>query len=99
MEGEKRFNMGPVPARPERYINETQVSGLSVLRKFGWMLVCIRRPALNEITTILKNRHENSLGVLGEDGVLRISQNLRIRSKQVTMEPGEQTQFGDPVLE
>jgi len=93
MEGEKRFNMGPVPTRPEFYINETQVSGLSVLRKFGWKLVCIRRPSPDDVTTILRNNHENSVGVLGEDGVLRISRNLKVRNSIVSAESLDQAQF------
>jgi hypothetical protein len=79
MLGEKRFGMGPIPATPECYLNERQVSGMSILRKFGWMLVCIRRPSLNDITTIFYNRHEDSVGALGEDGILRISNRLKIR--------------------
>lgn len=80
MEGDKRFGMGPVPTSPQYYLNETQVNGMSILRKFGWKLVCIRRPSVNEITTIFKNSQENSVGILGEDGILRVSCNLRIRS-------------------
>ena len=79
MQGEKRFGMGPVPTSPQYYLNEKQVSGMSILRKFGWQLVCIRRPSIDEITTIFKNRQENSVGILGEDGILRVTHSLRIR--------------------
>jgi hypothetical protein len=99
MEGEKRFNMGPVPSRPEFYINETQVSGLSVLRKFGWKLVCIRRPSIDDITTILRNSYENSLGVLGKDGILRISENLKVRSSFASVEPVAQVPHEDQTVE
>ncbi len=79
MTGEKRFGMGPIPKAPERYINECQVNGIPILRKFGWKLVCIRRPSINEVTTILHNSYEGLVGILGEDGILRISDSLRIR--------------------
>ncbi len=79
MIGEKRFGMGPVPKSPEHYLNELQVNGMPILRKFGWRLVCIRRPSLNQITTILHNRAEGAVGILGEDGILRISNTLKIR--------------------
>ena len=76
MSGDKRFNMGPVPTRPEYYLNEQQVNGMSVLRKFGWTLVCIRRPSINEVTTIMKSRQENAIGILGKDGILRVFDSL-----------------------
>jgi hypothetical protein len=79
MVGEKRFGMGPIPKAPENYLNETQVNGMPILRKFGWKLVCIRRPSIDEIYTIFQNRQEGSVGVLGEDGILRISDSLQLR--------------------
>ena len=79
MLGDKRFGMGPVPSSPEYYLNELQVNGMSILRMFGWKLVCIRRPSIDEITTIFKNNQENAVGILGKDGILRVSRNLRIR--------------------
>jgi len=99
MEGDKRFNMGPVPTCPECYINEAQVTGMSVLRKFGWKLVCIRRPSIDNVTTILRNSHENTLGVLGTDGILRICNDLKIRSRLVSQGSVNQRQFGsEPAL-
>jgi hypothetical protein len=79
MLGEKRLGMGPVPKAPENYLNAQQVNGMSILRKFGWKLVCIRRPSIHEITTVFHNRQEGSVGILGEDGILRISDSLKIR--------------------
>ncbi len=83
MVGEKRFGMGPVPNAPEYYLNEQQVNGMSILRKFGWKLVCIRRPSIDEVTTIFHNKQEGSVGVLGQDGILRISSNLKIRKASI----------------
>jgi hypothetical protein len=83
MLGEKRFGMGPIPNSPECYINEKQVYGMSILKKFGWQLVCIRRPSLSEVTTIFKNSHEDRVGVLDKDGVLRISKDLKIRGSAI----------------
>ncbi|PVV08527.1 MAG: hypothetical protein B6D77_11740 [gamma proteobacterium symbiont of Ctena orbiculata] len=71
--------MGPIPSEPKYYLNKEQVNGLEVLRKFGWRIVCVRRPTVFDTTTILLNKHTNKLGVLGSDGILRISNNLKIR--------------------
>jgi hypothetical protein len=79
MLGEKRFGMGPVPQALECYINERQVNGISILKKFGWKLVCVRRPAIDNVTTIVQNRLEGLVGILDEDGVLRINDSLKIR--------------------
>jgi hypothetical protein len=83
MVGEKRFGMGPVPKTPKYYLNERQVNVMSILRKFGWKLVCIRRPSLDEITTIFHNRQEGSVGILGQDGILRINDSLKIRKARI----------------
>ena len=83
MVGEKRFGMGPIPKSPEYYLNELQVNGMPILRKFGWKLVCIRRTSINEITTIFRNSHEGSVGILGEDGILRINNTLQIRKTAI----------------
>jgi hypothetical protein len=79
MVGEKRLGMGPIPKTPEVFINERQVNGMPILRKFGWKLLCVRRSSIHEVTTILRNSHENLVGILGEDGILRINNALRIR--------------------
>lgn len=76
---EKRFGMEPIPKAPEYYINKRQINGIPILEKFGWKLVCIRRPSLTEIIPILCNRDEGLVGILGEDGILRISDTLKIR--------------------
>ena len=76
---EKRFGLEPIPKAPKNYLNERQVSGMPILRKFGWRLVCIRRPSVDEISTIFHNKLEGAVGVLGEDGILRISDSLQVR--------------------
>ena len=83
MFGEKRLGLGPVPDSPEVFINERQVNGMPILRKFGWKLVCIRRTSVNEATTILRNSRENLIGILGQDGILRINDSLKIRKTAV----------------
>jgi hypothetical protein len=79
MREEKRFGMGPVPSLPKHYLNEKQVTGMGILRKFGWKLVCIRRPSIEDVHSIFINRREDALGVLGADGVLRIDRGIKIR--------------------
>ncbi|MEJ2622512.1 MAG: hypothetical protein P8163_20370 [Candidatus Thiodiazotropha sp.] len=79
MSSEKRVGMGPVPTEPEMYINERQVEGMSILKKFGWNLVCIRRANFGQSLTVLKNRQERSIGILDEDGILKLSPELKIR--------------------
>jgi hypothetical protein len=79
MIGEKRFGMGPIPKVPEVFINERQVNGMPILRKFGWKLLCVRRSSINEATTILRNSQQGLVGILGEDGILRVNNTLKIR--------------------
>lgn len=76
---DKRIGMGPIPSEPKYYLKKEQVNGLAVLRKFGWRIVCIRRPSVFDTTTILSNKHTNKLGVLGSDGILQLTNNIKIR--------------------
>jgi hypothetical protein len=78
---DKRKGMGPIPSEPESYLKREQVNGLAVLRKFGWRIVCIRRPKKCITTTILINNETKKLGVLGSDGILRLTENIKIRNK------------------
>jgi hypothetical protein len=82
MSSEKRVGLGPVPTSPEMYINEKQVDGMSILKKFGWKLVCIRRPQIGHAITLLKNNQDKSVGVLGEDGILRLQPEIKIRNSR-----------------
>ncbi len=79
----RRNGAGPIPVKPERYINELQVHGLIILKKFGWRLVCIRRDEDTASSVIMKNGFDGLIGLLQLDGVLRISQDLKVRKNGV----------------
>ncbi|MES9946627.1 MAG: hypothetical protein ABW080_16865 [Candidatus Thiodiazotropha sp.] len=79
----RRIGEGPVPPIPELYINKHQVHGLTILRKFGWKLVCIRRSNDINPSVILKNKAEDALGILETDGTLRINIDLEIRKASI----------------
>jgi hypothetical protein len=78
---DRRNGAKPVPSDPELYINEQQVHGLIILKKFGWRLVCIRRCHDLIPSVILRNRNEVRVGVLQHDGILKLSEDLRIRNQ------------------
>lgn len=78
---ERRTGASPIPSDPELYINEQQVHGLIILKKFGWKLVCIRRCQDLYPTVILKNKGEGRVGLLEYNGILKLSDDLNIRSK------------------
>jgi hypothetical protein len=77
----RRNGAGPIPVEPEHYINEQQVHGLIILKKFGWRLICIRRCEETSSSVILKNSYDGLVGLLQMDGVLRISKELKVRNK------------------
>lgn len=78
---ERRNGMGPVPSNPELFVNEQQVWSLIILKKFGWKLVCIRRhyEYNHDPAMVLKNCEEAAVGVLETDGILRITNDLKLR--------------------
>ena len=81
MEFEKRIGLGPIPSSPKDYLNVIQVNGMSILSKFGWRLVCIRRPSIEDVETVIRSSLDGSVGILGKDGILRLSQNLKVRDR------------------
>lgn len=78
---DRRNGASPIPSDPELYINEKQVHGLIILKKFGWKLVCIRRCQDLYPSVILKNKTEGRVGLLEYDGILKLSDDLHIRNK------------------
>ena len=84
MEFEKRIGLGPIPSSPKDYLNVIQVNGMSILSKFGLRLVCIRRPSIEDAETVIRSSLDGSVGILGKDGILRLSQNLKVRDRAMT---------------
>jgi hypothetical protein len=79
---ERRIGESPVPDTHVHVINEQQLHGLEILGKFGWKLVCIRRPDDLNPSVILKNTKNGVLGTLETDGVLRLNNNLEVRKNR-----------------
>jgi hypothetical protein len=78
---ERRNGITPIPLDPEQYINELQVHGLIILKKFGWNLVCVRRCRDHIPAVILNSRREGRVGVLQDDGILKIKDELMVRGQ------------------
>ena len=79
MEVEKRMGKGPIPAKLGFYVSEKQIQSMRILKKFGWMLEFVRRPVFSNVTPVLRNIHDNSVGVLQSDGTLKISSAIKTR--------------------
>lgn len=83
MEIEQRTGQRPIPPSPTFFLNQKQINGIEVLKKFGWELAFIRRPLFSDILPIVKNAQENTVGVLGVDGILKISSELKLRKDTI----------------
>lgn len=79
MEIDKRIGQSPIPSSPSFFLNQKQLNGIEVLKKFGWELAFIRRPLFCEITPVVRNIHEQAVGILGGDGILKINNEIKIR--------------------
>ncbi|MEW8030542.1 MAG: hypothetical protein AB2806_22755 [Candidatus Thiodiazotropha sp.] len=76
---DRRIGISAIPSDPKSYLNEQQQLGLIHLREYGWTTFCVRRPSGDSSTTILRNKHNKVLGILNEDGTLRIANHLKVR--------------------
>ena len=81
MEIDQRTGQSPVPSSPAFFLNQKQINGMEVLEKFGWELAFIRRPLFSEVIPVVKNHQENAVGILGVDGILTISHQLKLRKE------------------
>jgi hypothetical protein len=77
---DRRIGISPIPADPKSYLNEHQQLGLNHLNEYGWTTFCVRRLSGGHATTILRNKHNRRLGILSEDGTLRLTEHLKIRN-------------------
>lgn len=76
---DRRIGISAIPSDPKSYLNEQQQLGLMHLREYGWTTFCVRRPSGYSTTTILRNKHNKRLGILNEDGTLRLVEHLKVR--------------------
>jgi hypothetical protein len=76
---ERRIGIKAIPSNPKSYLNKQQQLGLIHLREYGWTTFCVRRNPGERSITILRNRHNRRLGILNEEGHLRLTENLKIR--------------------
>ncbi|MBT3045853.1 MAG: hypothetical protein G8D61_19205 [gamma proteobacterium symbiont of Ctena orbiculata] len=81
---DRRIGISAIPSDPKSYLNEQQLLGLIHLREYGWTTFCVRRASgdRENTITILRNRHNRMLGILSEDGTLRLAQNLKVRDSR-----------------
>jgi SUMO ligase MMS21 Smc5/6 complex component len=79
---DRRIGISAIPSDPKSYLNEQQQLGLMHLREYGWTTFFVRHPSETSATTILRNKHNKMLGILNEDGTLRLAQNLKVRDNR-----------------
>jgi hypothetical protein len=76
---DRRIGIDAIPSDPKSYLNEQQQLGLIHLREYGWRTFCVRRLSGGSATTILRNRFNQKLGILSENGMLRLVEHLKLR--------------------
>lgn len=79
MDAERRIGKSSIPEKPAFFLNSQQIAGIRILRKFGWKLDFVRRPVFSDVTPVLRNIRDNSLGILEIDGILKISSDIKTR--------------------
>ncbi len=80
MDTDRRGEGNQVPARLKEVLNKTQLSTLSKMEGFGWILAFIRRPLFQKTVPVLLHPDGNKLGTLEEDGALNVCPGIEFRS-------------------
>lgn len=83
MEIDKRTGQHPIPSSPAFFLNEKQLNGMEVLKKFGWELAFIRRPLYSEVVPVVMNDQEQAIGILDIDGILKINDEIKFRGTNI----------------
>lgn len=76
---ERRKGVNLIPVGPDQQLNDHQIHGLIILKKFGWGFVCIRWRSESSPVMILKNILDKTYGILNGNGILELSSDIRIR--------------------
>ena len=81
MNEDKRKGDKPVPDNIKDYMNDAQLAELHTIEGFGWQLKFIRRPLFMEKLVVVVNPEGNSLGILEEDGRLKLDADIELRKE------------------
>ncbi len=79
MEIERRDEGNQVPESLNEVLNETQLSALSKMEGFGWVLAFIRRPLFQDIVPVLLHPDRNKLGTLEDGGTINEQPGIEFR--------------------
>ena len=79
MRKERRGEGNQVPDSLVGILNEEQLSVLSKMERFGWMLAFVRRPLFQDIVPVLRHSDNGKVGILEEDGSFNLQHDIDFR--------------------
>ena len=79
MRKERRSEGNQLPDSLVEVLNEDQLFALPIMEQFGWMVVFIRRPPLQNIVTVLNHPDTARVSILEDDGSLNLQPDIDFR--------------------
>ena len=78
---DKRKGDKPIPGNLEDMLTESQKLALPGIKFSGWELRYVRRPLFHEPVLVMPNSIENRLGILDAFGIIKQSENIKVRKQ------------------
>lgn len=82
MSHEKRIGQKAVPENLKEILSEFQIMTLNKIAGFGWELMFVRRPLLQEVVPVVRNHEGAQVGVLEKDGRINLEPKIDLRNNQ-----------------
>ena len=86
MNEEKRTGDVPIPDNLEELLNKEQRQALPGLEYSGWEPCFSRKKTFLEPEIVMRNRHDNRLGILEYDGSIRIQGDIDVRDEDAQIQ-------------
>jgi len=79
---EKRKGDISIPDNLDEMLNAVQRQALPGIKCLGWELRFLRQPLFKAPVLVLRNPNDGRIGVMDEDGRLRVQDNIEVREQE-----------------
>ena len=84
---ERRCGTESIPTNLDELLNEAQRKTLPGIEYSGWELCFLRKRLFLNPEIVIRNRHDNRLGIFEYDGNIKVEADIKIREEDDRIQP------------